>query len=62
MVAWSTSRPSLRLGGRGGEARVNEAMHATQLWNLADAGHAAALRTDPAGYERRVIGFLDRAL
>jgi len=23
---------------------------------------AAALRTDPAGYERHVIGFLDRAL
>ena len=26
------------------------------------AAHGAALRTDPAGYERRVIGFLDRTL
>jgi hypothetical protein len=53
--------------GRGAEANVNRAMlaHAeatTRLWNLPDASHASALRTDPAGYERRVIGFLDRAL
>ena len=41
----------LRHGGDGAE-----------LWNLPEASHAAALRTDPAGYERRVVGFLDRAL
>ncbi len=26
------------------------------------ASHASALRTDPGGYERHVVGFLDRAL
>jgi pimeloyl-ACP methyl ester carboxylesterase len=53
--------------GRGTEARANEAYKrrggpTTALWNLAEASHAAALRTDPAGYERRVIAVLDRAL
>lgn len=33
-----------------------------QLWELADTGHTAGLRTHPAAYERRTIGFLDRAL
>jgi uncharacterized protein len=61
-------RPLLLLSaGRGTEARANEAYArraggAAELWNLADAAHAAALRTDPAGYEHRVIGFLDRSL
>ena len=61
-------RPLLLLSaGRGPEARANESYKrrggpSTELWNLPDATHAAALRTDPAGYERRVIGFLDRAL
>jgi hypothetical protein len=61
-------RPLLLLSaGRGTEARANESYKrsggtTTQLWNLPAAPHAAALRTDPAGYERRVIGFLDRAL
>ena len=32
-----------------------------ELWNLPEASHAAALRTEPARYERRVAGFLDRA-
>ena len=50
-----------------GRARANEEYDrrggdTTELWNLPDAPHAAALRTDPTGYERRVIGFLDRAL
>jgi hypothetical protein len=53
--------------GRGTEARANEEYQrrggpTTELWNLPEAGHAAALRTDPARYERRAIGFLDRAL
>jgi hypothetical protein len=61
-------RPLLLLSaGRGTEARANEHYKrsggaATELWNLPAASHAAALRTDPAGYERRVVGFLDRAL
>ena len=62
-------RPLLLLSaGRGTEARANEEYQrragrkTTQLWNLPNAAHAAALRTDPAGYERHVIGFLDRAL
>lgn len=61
-------RPVLLLSaGRGTEARANEAYQrrggpTTGLWNLPGAAHAAALQTDPGGYERRVIGFLDRAL
>jgi pimeloyl-ACP methyl ester carboxylesterase len=61
-------RPLLLLSaGRGTEARANEDYKrrggpTTELWNLPEARHAAALRTDPTGYERRVIGFLDRAL
>jgi uncharacterized protein len=61
-------RPLLLLSaGRSTEARANEAYKrrggpTTELWNLPTAAHAAALRTYPAGYERRVIGFLDRAL
>ena len=61
-------RPLLLLSaGRSTEARANEEYKrrggtTTELWNLPEASHAAALRTDPRGYERRVIGFLDRAL
>ena len=61
-------RPLLLLSaGRGAEARANvgylrQAGPAAELWNLPGAPHAAALRTDPAGYERHVAGFLDRAL
>jgi uncharacterized protein len=33
-----------------------------QLWELPDTGHTAGLRTHPAAYERRTVGFLDRAL
>jgi len=65
LMARIASRPVLLISaGRGTEAHVNEAMHRRggELWNLPDASHASALRTDPAGYERRVIGFLDRAL
>jgi pimeloyl-ACP methyl ester carboxylesterase len=36
--------------------------HSTQLWEIADAGHTAGLRTHPAEYERRTTAFLDRAL
>ena len=33
-----------------------------ELWTVPGAGHTAGLRERPAEYERRVIGFLDRAL
>ena len=33
-----------------------------QLWELPDAAHTGGLRKHPAEYERRVVGFLDRAL
>ena len=33
-----------------------------ELWELADTGHTAGLRTHPAEYERRTTAFLDRAL
>ena len=35
--------------GRGTEAKANEAMHRRggELWNLPEASHAAALRTEP---------------
>jgi hypothetical protein len=34
----------------------------TALWEVAGAGHTAALSTQPREYERRVVGFFDRAL
>ena len=50
--------------GRSLEAAVNRSLESAgaEHWNLADAPHGAALKTDPRGYERRVIPFLDRAL
>jgi hypothetical protein len=34
----------------------------TQLWERAEAGHTAGLKVKPREYERRTVGFLDRAL
>jgi pimeloyl-ACP methyl ester carboxylesterase len=47
--------PASRLYQRAGGENV-------ALWALPDAGHTAGLRTHPAAYERRTVGFLDRAL
>jgi uncharacterized protein len=33
-----------------------------QLWEIPDAAHTGGLRKHPADYERRTVGFLDRAL
>jgi hypothetical protein len=32
------------------------------LWEVAGAGHTAAITAQPAAYERRVVAFFDRAL
>jgi hypothetical protein len=62
-------RPVLLVAGGGFPAEIRasrlyrEAGGATvQLWELPDTGHTAGLRTHPAAYERRTVGFLDRAL
>jgi hypothetical protein len=36
-------------------------MSRTGAVTASSAAHGSALATDPAGYERRVIGFFDRA-
>ena len=33
-----------------------------EVWEVAGAGHTAGLRRQPGAYERRTVGFLDRAL
>lgn len=33
-----------------------------RLWVVPGAGHTGGLATDPAGWERRIVGFLDEAL
>lgn len=63
----SPRRLLLLSAGRSTEARANEEYKrhggsTTELWNLPAARHAAALRTAPAEYERRVIDFLNRTL
>jgi uncharacterized protein len=47
--------PTARMYREAGGANV-------ELWELPDTGHTAGLRKHPAGYERRTIAFLDRAL
>jgi uncharacterized protein len=32
------------------------------LWEIPEAGHVGGLEARPAEYERRVVGFFDRAL
>ena len=33
-----------------------------EVWQLPHADHTRAIRQEPAAYERRVVGFLDREL
>jgi|SRR5215211_5606509 len=53
--------------GRGAEAEANRiyrdaaGAHAA-LWTIPEASHTGGLRSRPAEYERRTIGFLDRTL
>lgn len=61
-------RPLMLLSaGTGVEADINRTFvrrggGPTEHWNIPDAAHASAIRTDPQAYERRVIPFLDRTL
>jgi hypothetical protein len=59
-------RPVLRISV-GGEPSINRACArrggpATEHRKLPAAAHRATLRSDPSGYERRVIRFPDRTL
>ena len=61
-------RPLLLISaGTGVEADTNRvfvrrAGESAEHWNLPDAAHASAIKTNPRAYHRRVIAFLDRAL
>jgi uncharacterized protein len=45
-----------------GRAFVAAAPASVELWVVPGSGHTGGLDTDPAGWEARVTGFLDRAL
>ena len=62
-------RPVLLVAGGGfpdeipGSRMYRDAGGSTvELWELPDTGHTAGLRKHRAEYERRTVGFLDRAL
>ena len=62
-------RPVLLIRGMkgNGDEALNRAYRAaggptTQLWEIANAGHTGGISAAPADYERRVVGFFDRAL
>jgi hypothetical protein len=53
--------------GQGGEAELNQvfydaAREPKEIWNVPGAGHTGGIEAQPAEYERRVVGFFDRAL
>jgi hypothetical protein len=55
------------LGQGGTETGPNNGFHAAarepkQIWEVPNGQHIAGITTSPAEYERRVVGFLDRAL
>jgi dienelactone hydrolase len=60
-------RPVLLISAGGREERIARAFArrggpAAQRWDLPHAAHGAAIRTDPRGYERRVVAFLHSSL
>ena len=68
-VAASAPRPMLLIAGgampdeaKAGRYIQRAAPGTVALWEVGGAGHTDALRTDPAGWEQRVIAFLDGAL
>jgi len=53
--------------GQGGEAELSEvfydaAREPKTIWRVPGAGHTGGIEAQPAEYERRVVGFFDRAL
>jgi hypothetical protein len=69
LVGAIAPRPVLLVRGLAGQdqERLNRVYYAAarepkQLWEVRGAGHTAAIAADPAAYERRVVGFFDRAL
>jgi len=69
MIPRIAPRPVLLVAGGGDPAEIPTARlyrdaggPGVALWELADTGHTAGLRTHRAAYERRTIGFLDDAL
>jgi hypothetical protein len=36
--------------------------HVVETWSVPSSGHVQGLATDPAGWEERVVGFLDSVL
>jgi dienelactone hydrolase len=69
MVPRISPRPVLLVAGGGDPAEIPTARlyrdaggASVALWELEDTGHTAGLRTHPVAYERRTVGFLDRAL
>jgi hypothetical protein len=53
--------------GQGGEVQLNpEFFRAARgpkaLWEIPGAGHTGGIRAQPREYERRVVGFFDKAL
>ena len=54
-------------GQGGSEAKPNKLLYAAarepkQIWEVPNGQHIAGITTEPAEYERRVIGFFDRTL
>ena len=47
--------------GHAAEALRRAAPDAVSVWTVDGAGHTGGLRTDPEGWEERVVGFLDAA-
>jgi hypothetical protein len=53
--------------GQGGEAELSQlyfdsAREPKEIWLVPEAGHTGGIEAQPAEYERRVVGFFDRAL
>jgi fermentation-respiration switch protein FrsA (DUF1100 family) len=54
-------------GQNGSEAKPNKLFYAAarkpkQIWEVPNGQHIAGITTEPAEYERRVVGFFDRTL
>jgi hypothetical protein len=53
--------------GQGGEAELSEAFYDAArepkaIWQVPGSGHTGGIEAHPQEYERRVVGFFDRAL